>query len=125
MKIFCLILSGLLLLCCPAGAATIASTTLPAVQDGVSPGLPMRATDLFTVGEIAEIFHPGRLLQTSHLSGHGPDEAKDDMETSQQGAELPVGFVQSLNCEFAVDQQVCKHSKKTDEIVAVAAIALN
>jgi hypothetical protein len=98
MKIICLLLTGLLLLSCPAGAAIIASTTPPKAQEETSIVPSIRATDLFTVPEVAEILQPGRFIQIGRLS---------------------------VVSEFAIDRQVCMNLNKTDEIIAGAIIALN
>lgn len=98
MKVICLLLSGLLFLSCPAGAATIASTTPPTAQENVSIVPSIRATDLFTIPEVAEILHPGCFIQSSKIS---------------------------VVSEFAIDRQICMHLNKTDEVIACAIIALN
>lgn len=74
MKKICLILTGMLLLSCPAGAATIASITPTTEIEATAIVPPMRAVDLFIVPEIADIYLLESFIRTSISENEKIDE---------------------------------------------------
>lgn len=122
MKNICLIITGLLVISCPAGAATIASITPPTAIETTAIVPPMRATDLFIVPEIADIYRPERFIQTSLSDNKRIDNANGDIKA---GKELSVGCVSNVISEFESDRQICTYLNTNDKIVTGAIIALN